>query len=119
MTRKQLVKKICSLLKQREYKIKVGPREYIFITVQWLSDVYSEIVDIKYSSSWRGLTLNRLTVVTGDLPITYLKLDISKWKKFDNQIKDACAESDRQAKAAKINKYVYFQDVLLEEKWER
>ena len=105
MTKAQLIKKISSLLKPREFAVKIGKDAYLYVTVEWKSWIHAEISKIEIESkSWKGIGLDSFKKT--------VPLDFSKLLKFDAEIVAACKESDRQAKAAKIKKYEYFEDIL-------
>lgn len=107
MTRKQLVRKIASLLEPRTFKVRIGPCNYIWITAEWCSDIHPEITKVE-PKDWAE------SILIEDLPADGLfALNLSKLKEFDEEIMAACAESDRQAKT-KAEAAEYFDNILEE-----
>ena len=105
MTRSQLVKKVASLIEGRLIKILIGPRIYLEATLVW--------------NSWNYADLEDYHIIYPDGKIDFSvkntkKPDWSPLAKINKEIKAVCNESDRQAKAAKVDKSDYFSDILAE-----
>lgn len=103
MTRKQLIKKIASLIPMRRFKIKISTGFSIIIQAEWVSWTHATIISPNFDFPENPQILRNSKAI-----------DWSKLIAYDDEIIAACKESDRQAKEIKMNKHEYFEDLLLE-----
>ena len=107
MTRKQLVRKVASLIQPKTFKTRIGPSNYIHVTIQWLSDTHPEIININ-PPGWENC------IFAEDMKDNFFKINLSKFREFDKQVQLVCEESDKQAKENHTNGFYYFEQILSE-----
>lgn len=102
MTRKQLVKAVADLVQGEDVCLSIDCGLEINGRMAWVSAFSADLVD--------------LHLVDNDVsefePSRKMIVDCSAICKFNDRIKKACAESDRQAKKAKMDKRLYFDSIM-------